>query len=62
MLIVLDLKCGTFPREKSQRSSSEHGASDLGLVPAQDSSGEHRRLGHISKQPFMERLYIEGLW
>ena len=25
-------------------------ASYLGLVPAEDSSGEHRRLGHISKQ------------
>jgi transposase len=31
-------------------------ASYLGLVPAEDSSGEHRRSGHISKQPTTPQL------
>jgi len=44
-----------FPREK-------HVASYLGLIPREDSSGEHRRLGSITKQgnSFMRFLLVQA--
>jgi transposase len=36
----------------------------LGLVPCQDQSGDHNRLGHITKQgpPAVRRLLVEASW
>jgi transposase len=48
----------------SRFKSAAHFSSFLGLTPAQYSSGEHVRLGHITRQgnAYLRRVLIESAW
>lgn len=50
--------------EMSRFASSDHFASYLGLTPSQFSSGEHIRLGHITREgnAHLRRALIESSW
>ncbi len=58
--LVLCLEIGDFARFESPRKLS----SWLGLVPALDQSGEHRRQGAITKtgSSYARRLLVEAAW
>jgi len=44
--------------------TAEHFASYLGLTPSQYSSGEHIRLGHITRQgnTYIHKVLVEAAW
>jgi len=48
----------------SRFKNAEHFSSFLGLTPSQYSSGEHIRLGHITRQgnAYLRRVLIESAW
>jgi transposase len=50
--------------EVSRFKSAAHFSSFLGLTPAQYSSGEHIRLGHITRQgnAYLRRVLVESAW